>query len=267
MGFRFRKSIKAGPLRINLSKSGVGYSVGGKGFRYTKKANGGTRTTYNIPGTGISYVEETGAKKRSTDTRKGVSSTVPKTFESVANAVSTNAHSEMPTDKTIYCPYCYRMVEKGTTKCPACGKTISGNGANFSSPSGYNANPKKPFYKRWWFIAIILAGILSSCSNSEENKPPKVTHPTEFVFTSETTVETTEASTEPTRRENIIYDFSSQIPSASSAKYIINTCTGKFHYPSCSSVDSMNASNKSTFNGTRADAIAKGYSPCGNCNP
>ena len=62
MGFRFRKSINAGPFRVNLSKSGVGWSVGGKGFRYTQKANGGTRTTASIPGTGVSYVKETGAK-------------------------------------------------------------------------------------------------------------------------------------------------------------------------------------------------------------
>lgn len=37
MGFRFRKSVNLGPLRVNFSKSGVGYSVGGKGFRATKK--------------------------------------------------------------------------------------------------------------------------------------------------------------------------------------------------------------------------------------
>lgn len=38
MGFNFRKSIKIGPARVNISKSGVGYSVGAKGFRYTKRA-------------------------------------------------------------------------------------------------------------------------------------------------------------------------------------------------------------------------------------
>lgn len=36
MGFNFRKSIKIGPARVNLSKSGVGYSVGAGGVRYTK---------------------------------------------------------------------------------------------------------------------------------------------------------------------------------------------------------------------------------------
>ena len=61
MGFRFRKSINAGPVRVNFSKSGVGYSVGGKGFRVTKKANGGVRTTASIPGTGVSYVKDSGS--------------------------------------------------------------------------------------------------------------------------------------------------------------------------------------------------------------
>jgi hypothetical protein len=32
MGFFYRKSVNFGPFRVNLSKSGVGYSVGGRGF-------------------------------------------------------------------------------------------------------------------------------------------------------------------------------------------------------------------------------------------
>ncbi|HBM3505139.1 TPA: DUF4236 domain-containing protein, partial [Listeria monocytogenes] len=60
MGIRLRKSINlGGGFRVNVSKSGVGYSWGVKGARITKKANGNTRTTFSIPGTGISYVDET----------------------------------------------------------------------------------------------------------------------------------------------------------------------------------------------------------------
>ena len=40
MGLNVRKSIKAGPARVNVSKSGVGYSVGAGGVRYTKSARG-----------------------------------------------------------------------------------------------------------------------------------------------------------------------------------------------------------------------------------
>ena len=65
MGFRYRKSINlGGGFKINLSKSGVGYSWGVKGYRITQKAGGGTRRTVSIPGTGISYVQETGSGRR-----------------------------------------------------------------------------------------------------------------------------------------------------------------------------------------------------------
>jgi O-antigen ligase len=43
MGFNFRKSIKVGPARVNISKSGVGYSFGAGGFRFTKRAGSGKK--------------------------------------------------------------------------------------------------------------------------------------------------------------------------------------------------------------------------------
>lgn len=65
MGTRFRKSINlGGGARINLSKSGVGFSAGVKGARVTKTAKGTTRTTLSIPGSGLSHVTETSASKR-----------------------------------------------------------------------------------------------------------------------------------------------------------------------------------------------------------
>lgn len=64
MGWRLRKSINLGlGFRINLSKTGIGYSWGFPGYRTTKLANGGTRQTYSIPGTGISYVEQQGGRR------------------------------------------------------------------------------------------------------------------------------------------------------------------------------------------------------------
>ncbi|WP_105204573.1 DUF4236 domain-containing protein [Neobittarella massiliensis] len=63
MGFRFRKSINlGGGFRINLSKSGVGYSWGVPGYRTTHSANGKKRKTYSIPGTGLSYTQTSGGK-------------------------------------------------------------------------------------------------------------------------------------------------------------------------------------------------------------
>lgn len=55
MAWSFRKSINLGPFRVNVGKSGVGYSVGGKGFRVGRKANGASFTSASIPGTGMRY--------------------------------------------------------------------------------------------------------------------------------------------------------------------------------------------------------------------
>ena len=64
MGMKFRKSKSFGSVKVTISKSGVGYSIGGKGFRVTKKAGGGTRTTISVPGTGVSCTKDYKAKKQ-----------------------------------------------------------------------------------------------------------------------------------------------------------------------------------------------------------
>lgn len=74
MGLRYRKSFGSKMGRVTVSKSGVGFSVGTKGYRVTKKAGGGYRTTNSIPGTGISYTKDTGRSKRSTNSSKSPSS-------------------------------------------------------------------------------------------------------------------------------------------------------------------------------------------------
>ena len=59
MGFRFRKRVKILPgLWLNLSKSGVSTSIGGKGLTVNLK-NGKTKTTVGLPGTGLSYSQTT----------------------------------------------------------------------------------------------------------------------------------------------------------------------------------------------------------------
>jgi hypothetical protein len=49
MGWGFRRSLKFGPVRLNLSKSGVGYSIGGRGFRVGQDAKGRAYTAASIP--------------------------------------------------------------------------------------------------------------------------------------------------------------------------------------------------------------------------
>ena len=49
--------------------------------------------------------------------------------------------------------------------------------------------------------------------------------------------------------------------------YILNTNTGKFHYPDCRSVGDMKEKNKQEVEATREEIIERGFSPCGNCKP
>lgn len=49
--------------------------------------------------------------------------------------------------------------------------------------------------------------------------------------------------------------------------YVANKNSMVFHLPDCPSVTQMKESNKVFLTGTREEAIAQGYSPCGNCNP
>ena len=88
MGFRFRKSKKVGPFRINMSQKGIGWSVGVKGLRYTKKADGGSRITASIPGTGISYV--TDSKKSSHQSRPEITAPDQKLLDQVSPAAGEN---------------------------------------------------------------------------------------------------------------------------------------------------------------------------------
>lgn len=55
MGFYYRKTISAGPFRLNLGKSGVGYSIGGRGFRTGVSSRGRRYTNMSLPGTGLGY--------------------------------------------------------------------------------------------------------------------------------------------------------------------------------------------------------------------
>ena len=62
MGFRFHRRLSFGPgLRLNFSRSGVSTSVGGRGAWFTFGPRG-TRTTVGLPGSGISYTEQTSAQ-------------------------------------------------------------------------------------------------------------------------------------------------------------------------------------------------------------
>lgn len=58
-----------------------------------------------------------------------------------------------------------------------------------------------------------------------------------------------------------------QEPEGTEVTYILNTSSKKFHKPSCSGANSMKDENRAEYYGTRDEAIADGYEPCGTCDP
>ena len=104
MGYRFRKSIKLMPgVRINFSKAGIGGSVGFKGFRLTKRADGRVQRTLSIPGTGISYVD--------------------------SHAAGGSFSHEEPATSTTPAPH-------KTAACPTCGHRYTIGKVNFCAQCG-----------------------------------------------------------------------------------------------------------------------------------
>jgi tetratricopeptide (TPR) repeat protein len=68
MGFRMRKSFKVAPgVRLNVSKTGIGASMGVRGARYSVHSSGRRTKSVGIPGTGMGWVSSSssGARKSS----------------------------------------------------------------------------------------------------------------------------------------------------------------------------------------------------------
>ena len=97
---------------------------------------------------------------------------------------------------------------------------------------------------------------------------PETEAPTTMAATEAPTEAVTEAVTEaPTEAPTEVPAETTAEPAESSHDYVLNTNTGKFHYPDCSSVDDMAEEHKYFFTGTRTEVIDMGYKPCGRCEP
>ena len=65
MGIRFQKKIKLfNGVSLNLSKSGIGLSVGKKGASVSIEPDGDIMGNVGIPGTGLSYRTKLNKKKK-----------------------------------------------------------------------------------------------------------------------------------------------------------------------------------------------------------
>jgi len=82
MGFRFQKSIKICPgFRLNLSKSGVGWSVGPRGAKLSSGPSG-THVHVSAVGTGLYYRKKISPNKSKASTGGSTSSPAIEDYDS-----------------------------------------------------------------------------------------------------------------------------------------------------------------------------------------
>lgn len=134
------------------------------------------------------------------------------------------------------------------------------------------------------FAAVLLALVIclstGACSGEEAPTEPTVIstepsitsitlQPVENAATEAPTESETEAPTEAQAEPETVPATEAEVQGTedNGRDYVLNTNTGKFHYPSCSSVDEIKETNKSHYHGTRDELIEQGYSPCGRCHP
>ena len=156
MGFRIRKSISLGNgLRLNLGKSGVtSVTMGKRGAPHVTVGKGGTRFgTPIIPGTGISYetrLDKPSKKARRKNTTMGSQKEpayTPSTFPTPTQQLPTT--SEQPME--ILAPTEVLQQPPATPTTPP---RDGGNGGRNGRHGSHGA--KKPWYKRWWGMTIIV---------------------------------------------------------------------------------------------------------------
>jgi len=132
--------------------------------------------------------------------------------------------------------------------------------------------------RKWiWIVAAIVVFLgIGAVKSSQDKKAAEesrsvITESVETAAPTATPKPTAKPTPEPTPELVAIEaaPAATEEPVTRSAEktYILNTNTGKFHKPSCSSVKDMKDYNKQEFTGTREDVIAMGYEPCGKCHP
>ena len=271
MGFRFRKSKKIGSVRLNLSSSGVGWSIGGKRFRYTQPSKGKAYTTTTIPGSGISYrqtVQTSGMAEQpeqsAPQTQRDTGCLIPVLIGLLIGVI------------ILGIMYFIRTLPGYTRENvipdPPDRSVLSTQTLPVSQDRNDETEPQ--------FDSEIetLHADAPSETLSAETVPPK-TVPAET--TPETTLDEwlaavearvnrrgdeTDSDTDETTFDEWLAHLDRMEETAKYTKtYIINTSTKKIHEPGCSEISKMNTDNMD-FTDSPAALISSGYSWCQKCH-
>ena len=308
MGFRFRKSIPIGKhFRINLSKSGVGYSWGVKGARFTKTANGKNRTTLSVPGTGISYTTESKAhtSKEKPSKKKNVDQAAASAKQQVqqtagaqnppTNSAPTKSSPNITSFKTTY-PVLFWIIAIAIWPI-----SLSIWFLKTDNIKKLNKTVRICLLAAFWIVFCTIGGIagtqkgpgdiqlsdpISKITSKASPAPTASSEPTPTPEPSPTPAppnppvpETAKPPAAPSQAQqgtqnnsvtpgNTSGSGGQTAPQpANEANYVLNTSTHKFHRPTCRDVDKIAAENRSDVHTSRDNIVAQGYTPCGHCHP
>ena len=284
MGLRFRKSKKLGPLRINLSGSGIGWSIGGKHFRYTQPAKGKAYTTTTLPGTGISSRQTVQPARPVSPSRNASPQTAPQ-----------SAPQDTPKRSGVLLPVLIGLIVGGLILA----------GMQFvGSLSGYTAEnmiPPPPDRTAQMAAtaetdtdaapetsepAVMLAPPETAAPETEppETEAPEAAPETEAAVTlplepepAETTLDEwfalVDARTHRTtygdeEAETTLEEWFAKVEAEAADRaqwYTVNTSTKKIHYDWCYEVKLISPENIS-YTDTPGELLADGYSWCQKCH-
>lgn len=255
MGLRFRKSKSFGPLKINVSKSGVGYSVGGKGFRVTKRADGKTQTTASIPGSGISYTSVSGEENKKMAKNKSSKNAGCLVWIIVLIAVMmscsalTGGDDKTPQDTPVQAAVAASASSEEEQEPAASASSSAQEQPDASTDDGQSSASGSASSEET--DQDLGSSASTSAQDEPEQQPSPETKPEPETPPAAAPVQETPAS-EPAAAQ------------PQEMTVIGNRNTKKYHKPSCSSVGEMSDKNKVTFSSPEK-AEASGYVACKRC--
>ena len=135
----------------------------------------------------------------------------------------------------------------------------------FTTAGSHTSSSQKPDSTATTTTTAVTTTTAAETTTTTKATTTTTTTTTTEATTTAATEPPTEAPTEPPAPAQ--EEAPAEQPAGNTRNYVINTGSGIFHYPSCSSAKRISDANRSEYTGTRDDLIAQGYSPCGNCDP
>lgn len=135
----------------------------------------------------------------------------------------------------------------------------------FTTAGSHTSSSQEPDSTATTTTTVVTTTTAAETTTTTTKATTTTTTTTTTTEATTTAAETTTAATEPPAQAQ--EETPAEQPAANVFTYVINTGSGIFHYPSCSSAKRISDANRSEYNGTREDLIAQGYTPCEICNP